>query len=76
MVFEKIRKAMAEHLGISEDEIKLESNFQNDLGVDSLEIFEIVMDLEDEFNIEISNEDLENMKTVQDLVEYIGSRAE
>lgn len=76
MVFEKIRKAMAEHLGISEDEIKLESSFQDDLGVDSLEIFEIVMDLEDEFNIEISNEDLENMKTVQDLVEYIGSRAE
>ncbi len=76
MVFEKIRKAMAEHLGISEDEIKLESDFQNDLGIDSLEIFEIIMDLEDEFNIEISNEDLENIKTVQDLVEYIGSRAE
>jgi acyl carrier protein len=76
VVFEKIRKAMAEHLGISEDEIKLESDFQNDLGIDSLEIFEIIMDLEDEFNIEISNEDLENIKTVQDLVEYIGSRAE
>lgn len=76
MVFEKIRKAMAEHLGISEDEIKLESNFQDDLGIDSLEIFEIVMDLEDEFNMEISNEDLESMKTVQDLVEYISSRAE
>lgn len=76
MVFEKIRKAMAEHLGIGEDEIKLESDFQNDLGIDSLEIFEIIVDLEDEFNIEISNEDLENIKTVQDLVEYIGSRAE
>lgn len=76
MVFEKIRKTIAEHLGIGEGEIKLESKFQEDLGVDSLDIFEIAMELEEEFNLEISNEDLEGIKTIGDLVEYINSKVE
>ncbi|KYH28740.1 MULTISPECIES: acyl carrier protein [Clostridium] len=74
MLFEKVRKIMAEQLGIGEEEIKLESNFQDDLGIDSLDIFEVIMELEDEFDIQIPNEDLENLKTVEDLVNYIESK--
>ncbi|MFU0824489.1 acyl carrier protein [Clostridium sp.] len=74
MLFEKVRKIMAEQLGIGEEEIKLESNFQDDLGIDSLDIFEVIMELEDEFDVQIPNEDLENLKTVEDLVNYIQSK--
>lgn len=74
MVFEKVRKVMAEQLGIGEEEITLGASFQEDLGVDSLDIFEVVMELEDEFGIEIPNEDLENVKTVEDLVKYISAK--
>ncbi|KEH99355.1 acyl carrier protein [Clostridium novyi A str. 4552] len=76
MTLDRVKKVMADHLEISEDEIKLESDFQDDLGVDSLDIFEIVMEIEDEFDLEIPNEDIENVKTVGDLVKYIDSRCE
>ncbi|QGU96666.1 acyl carrier protein [Clostridium bovifaecis] len=76
MVFEKVRKIMASQLGIGEEEIKIEANFQDDLGIDSLDIFEVVMELEDEFDVQIPNEDLENLKTVEDLVKYIESKCE
>ena len=76
MTLNRVKKIMADHLEISEDEIKLESDFQDDLGVDSLDIFEIVMEIEDEFDLEIPNEDIENVKTVEDLVNYIDSRCE
>lgn len=74
MTFERVRKVMAEHLDLNEEEIKLQSNFQDDLGVDSLDIFEIVMEIEDEFDLEIPNEDIEEVKTVEDLVKYIDSK--
>lgn len=74
MVFEKVRKIMADQLGIGEEEVTLKANFQDDLGIDSLDIFEVIMELEDEFNVQIPNEDLENMKTVEDLVTYINSK--
>lgn len=76
MTLNRVKKIMADHLEVSEDEIKLESDFQDDLGVDSLDIFEIVMEIEDEFDLEIPNEDIENVKTVEDLVKYIDSRCE
>lgn len=76
MAFEKIKKIIAEQLSIEEEEVQLNSTFTDDLGVDSLEIFEIVMSLEDEFNIEIPNEDIENMKTVGDIVKYVELKIE
>ncbi|WP_138205252.1 acyl carrier protein [Haloimpatiens lingqiaonensis] len=76
MVFEKIKKIIAGQLSIDEEEVKLSSTFTDDLGVDSLEIFEIVMSLEDEFGIEIPNEDIEDMKTVGDIVKYVESKTE
>lgn len=71
MELEKLKAIIADKLGIEEDEITEESTFREDLGADSLDLFEIVMALEDEFEISISNEDVEDIKTVQDAVSYI-----
>ena len=69
MIFEKIKGIVAEQLGIEESEIKLETNFIEDLGADSLDLFQVIMELEDEFNVKV--EDVENIKTVQDAVKFI-----
>lgn len=74
MIFEKIQEIVVEQLGVDKNEIKLESNFQEDLDADSLDLFQIVMALEEEFELEIPNEDMENIKTVQDAVNYIESK--
>ncbi|MBU3091093.1 acyl carrier protein [Clostridium sp. CM028] len=71
MVFEKVKNVIVEQLGIDEAEVKMEANFTDDLGIDSLEIFEIVMSLEEAFEIEIPNEDIENIKDVKGIVNYI-----
>ncbi|MEG0774039.1 acyl carrier protein [Clostridium sp.] len=76
MILEKVKKVVADQLSMEVDEIKLDSNFSDDLGVDSLEIFEIVMSLEEEFEIEIPNEDIENIKTIQEIVNYVKSKIE
>ena len=73
MTFEKIRAIIVDQVGVEAAEVTLESTF-DELGVDSLGIFEIVMALEEEFEIEIPNEDAENMKTVGDAVKYIDSK--
>jgi len=71
MVFEKVKSVIVEQLGIDEVEVTMEAKFSDDLGVDSLEIFEIVMSLEEAFEIEIPNEDIENIKDVKGIVKYI-----
>jgi acyl carrier protein len=71
VVFEKVRQIIAEQLNISESEITEDTSFQDDMGADSLDIFQIIMALEEEFDIEISNEDAEKISTVKDAVEYI-----
>jgi acyl carrier protein len=67
----KVREKIAEQLGVAADEVKSESSFIEDLGADSLDIVELVMALEEEFNIEISDEDAEKIRTVKDVVGYI-----
>jgi acyl carrier protein len=74
MVFEKVKKVIVEQLGLDEAEVTMEANFADDLGVDSLEIFEIVMSLEEAFEIEIPNEDIENIKDVKGIVKYIEAK--
>lgn len=74
MTFEKIAKIVAEQLGIDESEVKVESSFTDDLGVDSLDLFQIIMAFEEEFGIEISTEDAEKIATVQDAINYIESK--
>lgn len=71
MILEKVKKVIVDQLGVEEEEIKIESKLVEDLGVDSLEIFEIVMSLEEEFKIQIPNEDIEDIKTVGEVVAYI-----
>jgi len=71
MEFEKVREIIAEQMSISEDEITMEKSFTDDLGADSLDIFQIISELEESFDIEFENDDAENIKTVGDAVEYI-----
>ena len=69
MILEKLKELISEQMGIEADTITLESNFEEDLGVDSLDIVELSMALEEEFDIgEMGEEDLANIKTVGDLV--------
>ena len=67
----RIKEIVCEQLGVSDDEVTLQASFIDDLGADSLDIVELVMALEEESEIEISDEDAENIKTVQDVVTYI-----
>lgn len=70
---QQVRSLIAKSLKIPEDNIKIESSFIEDLGADSLDIVELVMAMEDEFQIEIPDKDAEQIKTVQDAVNYIKS---
>ncbi|MEK6264375.1 MAG: acyl carrier protein [Clostridium sp.] len=76
MMFEKIRTTIASQLSIDEEEIKMESSFMNNLGADSLDIVELIMALEEEYDIEIPDEDVEKISTVGDVVEYIKGHSE
>jgi len=71
MEFEKIKKIIAEVLNVEEDTITMESTFGDDLGADSLDVFQIIMGVEEEFEIEIPNEAAEKIVTVGDAVEEI-----
>ncbi len=72
----KVIKIIAEKLGIDESEIKPEASFIDDLGADSLDIVELVMELEEEYGIEIPDEDAEKIKTVQDAIDYIKEKTQ
>ena len=69
--FEKVKKIVVEQLGVEADEVQMTSTFVDDLGADSLDIVELIMAFEEEFNIEIPDEKAEKIKTVEDVVKYI-----
>ena len=69
--FEKVRDIVVGQLGVEPDEVSIDSTFIDDLGADSLDIVELIMAFEEEFNIEIPDEAAEKIKTVQDVVTYI-----
>lgn len=71
MEFEKLQKIISDVLNVDVDEITMDTTFVDDLGADSLDIFQIIMGIEEEFDIEIANEDAENIVTVADAVEQI-----
>jgi acyl carrier protein len=75
-MFEKVKDIIADQLGIDISEISLESSFIDDLGADSLDIVELIMALEEEFDIEFPDEDAEKIATVADVVDYIKSHTE
>jgi len=75
-VLERVKKIVSERLGVDEDEITPESSFVDDLGADSLDVVELVMAFEEAFDLEIPDEDVEQIATVQDAVRYIMERRE
>ena len=70
-MLEKIKALLAEELGVNADEITAETSFKEDLGADSLDLFELVTNLEEEYNIEIPAEQLEEMTTVGKVIDYL-----
>ena len=74
MVFEKIKKMLAEQLDVEEETLTAETDIARDLGADSLDVVEILMSLEDEFSVEIPDEEIENIRTIGELTEYIQNR--
>ncbi len=73
MVFEKLKKVIAEVLSVDPDEITMDTTFMDDLGADSLDVFQIIMGIEEEFDIEVPAEEAENITTVEEAVELINS---
>ncbi|GAB6935810.1 MAG: acyl carrier protein [Bacillota bacterium] len=72
--FERVKRIIVDRLGVDESEVTMDASFKDDLGADSLDIVELVMELEDEFDMEISDEDAEKITTVGQAVEYINAR--
>lgn len=71
MVFDKVKELISEQLDVKADDITEASNIQDDLGADSLDVVDLVMALEDEFDVEIPEDQVENIKTVGDIVKFI-----
>ncbi|MCF7926938.1 MAG: acyl carrier protein [Candidatus Izimaplasma sp.] len=71
MVFDKVKTIITEELGIDEDKIELNSDLSEDLGADSLDAIELIMEIEAEFDVEIDDNEAQNIKTVKDIVDYL-----
>lgn len=71
MNFEKLKELIVDELGVEPEEVTMEARFSDDLGADSLDLFELVMAIEDEFDVKIPNEELSKIKAVKDAVNYI-----
>ena len=71
MVLEKVKVILAEQFDVEEDSITMDTDMQDDLGADSLDVVDLLMSIEDEFEIEIPDEEIENIRTVGELVNYI-----
>ncbi len=76
MVFEKVKSIIVDQLDVEEEKVTLDANIQEDLGADSLDIVDLVMSFEEEFDIEIPDDQVENIKTVGDIVKYIEEKTE
>lgn len=71
MIFDKLKVMISEQLDVEEDDITMDTSFQDDLNADSLDLVELIMSIEDEFELEVEDEEVENIQTVRDAVEYI-----
>lgn len=75
-MFEKVKAIIAEKLNVDQDEIKLESSIVDDLGADSIDLIELIMNLEEEYGVSISDEEAVKLKTVGDVVDFISSQVD
>lgn len=73
--FDRVKKVVVEQLDVAEEEVTPQASFVDDLGADSLDVVELVMGLEEEFDVEIPDEDAEKITTVQEAVKYIDEKA-
>lgn len=76
MVFDKIKDIIVEQLNVEEDAVTMEASITEDLGADSLDVVDLVMSIEESFDVEIPDEEVENIKTVGDIVKYIENKVE
>ena len=76
MVFDKIKDIIVEQLDVEEDAVTMEASITEDLGADSLNVVDLVMSIEESFDVEIPDEEVENIKTVGDIVKYIENKVE
>lgn len=74
-IFDKIKEMLVEQLGVEEDDVKMEASFQNDLDADSLDLVELIMEMEDKFGVKISDEEAEKIRTVGEAVNYVASHS-
>lgn len=76
MIFEKIKEMLVEQLGVDEKDVTLDASFVEDLGADSLDLVELVMAMESEYGIEVPDEEVENISTVEDAINFIKENAD
>lgn len=76
MVFDKIKDIIVEQLDVEEDAVTMEASITEDLGADSLDVVDLVMSIEESFDVEVPDEEVENIKTVGDIVKYIENKVE
>lgn len=76
MVFDKIKDIIVEQLDVEEDAVTMEASITEDLGADSLDVVDLVMSIEESFDVEIPDEEVENIKTVGNIVKYIENKVE
>ncbi len=76
MIFEKVKSIIVDQLDVDEAKVTMDANIQDDLGADSLDIVDLVMSFEDEFDMEIPDDQVENIKTVGDVVKYVEENTE
>ena len=74
-VAERVKKIVVEHLGVEADKVVDSANFIDDLGADSLDLVELIMAMEEEFGMEIADEEAEKLRTVQDVINFVTARA-
>ena len=76
MIFDKVKEILVDQLDVEEEKVTMEASIVDDLGADSLDLVDLVMSLEEEFDVEIPDEQVENIKTVGDIVKYIEDKVE